>query len=91
MEITTPYAKVIVDESTILNMFLIHDVSNSRFKYYNIGDGIVNFCEMDFSKSLDEIKKLNTIKVSSKNIKIIKNLQIFLIISDIRFEILLYL
>ncbi len=63
MEITTPYAKVIVDESTILNMFLIHDTSNSRFKYYNIGDGIVSFCEMDFSKSLEENNKHPPVKL----------------------------
>ena len=73
VDITTPFAKVIIDNNCDINMFFIPDINHSVFKYFNIGQGIIDFCEVDLSRSINETKKLDTIEISSKNIESIKN------------------
>ena len=68
MEITYPFAKVFVDSTNKLNLFFLHDVEHSTFQQLgDIGTGIVDFCELDFSKLQEKIKALETVEVTNAN------------------------
>lgn len=67
MDITYPFAKVFVDCTNKLNVFFCHSEQSSEFKEIsNIGNAVVDFTELDFTEVATEIKKLNTLSVSSE-------------------------
>lgn len=73
MEITYPFAKVFIDSTNKLNIFFLHDIEHTTFEQIgDIGNGIIDFCELDFSQVLENIKKLNTTAVSSEDFENIK-------------------
>lgn len=68
MEITYPFAKVFTDSTNQLNVFFLHDIEHSTFQQLgDIGTGIVDFCELDFSKLQEKIKALETVEVTNAN------------------------
>ncbi len=57
MEITYPFAKVFVDSTNKLNLFFLYDVEHSTFQQIGeIGTGIVDFCEFDFTQVQKKIQ-----------------------------------
>lgn len=73
MEITHPFAKVFVDSTNKLNIFFLHDAEHSEFKQVgDIGNSIVDFCELDFSEVKKKIKTLETIEVTNANFDDVK-------------------
>ncbi len=68
MEITYPFAKVFTDSTNKLNVFFLHDAEHSTFQQIgDIGTGIVEFCELDFSELQEKIKALETVEVTNAN------------------------
>lgn len=68
MEITYPFAKVFADSTNRLSAFFCHDAQHSSFrKIGDIGNGLVDFCELDFAPALEKTKALATMKVTSAN------------------------
>lgn len=64
MEITYPFAKVFTDSTNKLNIFFLHDAEHSTFQQIgDIGMGIVDFCELDFSQVREKIQALETMAV----------------------------
>ena len=54
MEITYPFAKVFTDSTNKLNVFFLHDTQHTTFEQIgDIGNGIVDFCELDFTEVLE--------------------------------------
>ena len=75
MEITYPFAKVFTDSTNKLNVFFLHDTQHTTFEQIgDIGNGIVDFCELDFTEVLEKIKSSSTITVSEQNFEDIKNI-----------------
>lgn len=73
MDITYPFARVFTDKTNNLNIFFDESTtSNSFVQLKDIGKCVVEFCEIDFSECLEELKKLDTKSVSS-NFEDIKN------------------
>ncbi|WP_313528027.1 DUF6076 domain-containing protein [Anaerotignum sp.] len=73
MEATYPLARVFTDKTNNLNVFFDESPTANQFvQLRDIGKCVVEFCELDFSQCLEEIKKLNTETVSS-NFEEIKN------------------
>ena len=73
MEVTYPFARVFTDKTNNLNVFFDESPTSNRFEQLkDIGKCVVEFCELDFSECLGELKKLNTESVSS-NFENIKN------------------
>ncbi len=74
MEITYPFAKVFTDRANRLSSFFWHDAGHSTFQQIgDIGNSIVDFCELDFAPALDIIKALETATVTSANMNEIKS------------------
>ena len=68
MEITYPFAKVFTDSTNKFNVFFLHDAEHSTFQQIGeIGTGIVDFCELDFSELQEKIKALETVEVTNAN------------------------
>ena len=66
MEITHPFAKVFIDSTNKLNVFFLHDAEHSEFQQSgDIGNGIVDFCELDFLGAMEKIQALETMKVTN--------------------------
>ena len=66
MEETYPLARVFTDKTNNLNVcFDESHIANQFVQLKDIGKCVVEFCELDFSQCLAEIKKLNTETVSS--------------------------
>lgn len=64
MEITYPFAKVFIDSTNNLNVFFLHDADHVIFqKIGDIGTGIVDFCELDFSDVQKKIQALETMAI----------------------------
>ena len=64
MEITYPFAKVFTDSTNKLNLFFLHDAGHSAFQQLgDIGTGIVDFCELDFSEMQKKVQALETMAV----------------------------
>jgi hypothetical protein len=64
MEITYPFAKVFTDTTNRLNVFFLHDAEHSTFQQLgDMGTGIVDFCELDFSELQKKIQALETVVV----------------------------
>ncbi|WP_334145719.1 DUF6076 domain-containing protein [Muricomes intestini] len=73
MEITYPFAKVFTDSTNKFNVFFLHDAEHSTFQQIGeIGTGIVDFCELDFSELQEKIKALETVEVTNANFEDIK-------------------
>lgn len=73
MEAIYPFARVFTDKTNNLNVFFDESPTANQFvQLKDIGKCVVEFCELDFSECLKEIKKLNTESVSS-NFEEIKN------------------
>lgn len=73
MEITYPFAKVFADSTNKLNIFFLHDAEHSAFQQIGeIGNGIVDFCELDFSEIGEKIKALETMMVTNADFEDIK-------------------
>lgn len=73
MEATYPFVRVFTDKTNNLNVFFDESPTSNRFvQLKDIGKCVVEFCEIDFSECLGELKKLNTESVSS-NFEYIKN------------------
>ena len=65
MDITYPFARVFTDKTNNLNVFFDESpTSNSFEQLKDIGKCVVEFCELDFSECLGELKKLDTKSVS---------------------------
>jgi hypothetical protein len=70
MEITYPFAKVFTDSTNKLNVFFLHDAEHSMFQQIgDIGTGIVDFCELDFSQVQKKVQALGTMAVSNAHFK----------------------
>ena len=66
MEITHPFTKVFIDSTNKLNVFFLHDAEHSEFQQSgDIGNGIVDFCELDFLCVMEKIQALETMKVTN--------------------------
>ncbi len=66
MDITYPFARVFTDKTNNLNVFFDESANSNRFEQLkDIGKCVVEFCELDFSECLEELKKLDTKSVSS--------------------------
>lgn len=66
MEITYPFAKVFTDSTNKLNVFFLHDAEHSTFQQIgDIGTGIVDFGELDFSDVQNKIQALETMVISN--------------------------
>lgn len=73
MEITYPFAKAFTDDTNKLNVFFLHDTEHTTFQQIgDIGTGIVDFCELDFSELQEKIKALETVEVTNANFDDIK-------------------
>lgn len=73
MEVTYPFARVFTDKTNNLNVFFDESPTSNHFEQLkDIGKCVVEFCELDFSECLGELKKLDTKSVSS-NFEDIKN------------------
>ena len=73
MDITYPFARVFTDKTNNLNVFFDESPTSNCFEQLkDIGKYVVEFCELDFSECLEELKKLDTKSVSS-NFEDIKN------------------
>lgn len=73
MEITYPFAKVFADNTSRLNVFFQHDAEHSTFQQIGeIGSGIVDFCELDFSAVQEKIKALETMTVANADFEDVK-------------------
>ena len=60
MEITYPFAKVFTDTTNKLNVFFLHDTEHSTFQQLeDMGIGIVDFCELDFSELQSQDHRLS--------------------------------
>ncbi len=74
MEITYPFAKVFADNTNRLSAFLCHDAQHSSFRQIgDIGNSLVDFCELDFAPALEKTKALATMKVTSANAEEMKS------------------
>lgn len=74
MEITYPFAKVFTDSTNKLNVFFLHDPERSTFQQIGeIGTGVVDFCELNFSAMVEKIKALETVEVTNANFDDMKN------------------
>jgi len=74
MEITYPFAKVFADSTNQLSAFFCHDAQHSSFhRIGDIGNSLVDFCELDFSPALEKTKALATMKVTSANAEEMKS------------------
>ncbi|MEG1930069.1 MAG: hypothetical protein RR131_02915 [Anaerovorax sp.] len=70
MEITYPFAKVFTDSANKLNIFSCHYSQHTTFEQIgDIGTGVVDFCELGFSATVEKIKALETIKITNANFK----------------------
>ncbi len=64
MDITFPFAKVFTDTTNKLNVFFLHDAEHSTFQQLgDMGTGIVDFCELEFSELQKKIQALETVVV----------------------------
>ncbi len=64
MDVTYPFAKVFTDTTNKLNVFFLHDTEHSTFQQLgDMGTGIVDFCELDFSEFQKRIQALETVVV----------------------------
>ena len=73
MKVTYPFARVFTDKTNNLNVFFDESPTSNLFEQLkDIGKCVVEFCELDFSECLGELKKLDTKSVSS-NFEDIKN------------------
>ena len=73
MEIAYPFAKVFVDSTNKQNVFFCHDTEHTTFEQVGeIGKGIVDFCELDFSPVAEKIKASETMTVTDANFEAIK-------------------
>lgn len=73
MEITYPFAKVYTDTTNMLNVFFCHDLEHTTFEQISeIGNGIIDFCELDFSPVIEKIKALETLEVTNARFEDIK-------------------
>ena len=73
MEITYPFARVFTDSTNKLNVFFLHDAEHSTFEQIGgIGDGIVDFCELDFSEVRGKIQALETMTAANDDFEEIK-------------------
>lgn len=55
MEITFLYTLIFIDDSNLLSVFCRHDAEHSSFRQTGaIGNGIVDFCELDFAPALEK-------------------------------------
>jgi hypothetical protein len=75
MEITYPFAKVFADSTNHLSAFFCHDAMHSSFQPIgDIGNGLVDFCELDFAPALEKTKALETMEVTSANAEEMKSI-----------------
>ncbi len=75
MSITHPYAKVFVDSTSKLNSFFCHDAAHTTFEQIgDMGCGIVDFCEMDFSLAVEKIKTVKPDEVTVDNFEMMKRI-----------------
>lgn len=75
MEITYPFAKVFADSTNHLSAFFCHDAMHSSFHSIgDIGNGLVDFCELDFTPALEKTKALATMEVTSANAEEMKSI-----------------
>lgn len=66
MELSYPFARVFPDSTNLLNVFFCHDAEHSTFyQIGEIGTGIVDFCELDFSEVQEKIQALETMVVAN--------------------------
>lgn len=73
MEITYPFAKAFVDNTNKQNVFFCHDTKHTTFEQVgDIGKGIVDFCELDFTPVVEKIKAPETTTVTDANFEAIK-------------------
>lgn len=74
MEITYPFAKVFADSTNRLSAFFCHDAQHSSFRQIgDIGNSLVDFCELNFAPALEKTKALATMKVTSANAEEMKS------------------
>jgi hypothetical protein len=70
MKITYPFAKVFTDSTNKLNVFFLHDTEHSTFQQIgDIGTGIVDFCELDFSGLQKKMRALETMAVANARLE----------------------
>lgn len=75
MEITYPFAKVFIDSTNKQNIFFCHDTEHTTFEQIGeIGCGIVDFCELDFTPVADKIKAPETTEVTDANFETVKQI-----------------
>lgn len=75
MKITYPFAKVFIDITNKQNVFFCHDTEHTTFEQIGeIGCGIVDFCEIDFSPVAEKIKTLETTEVTDANFETAKQI-----------------
>jgi hypothetical protein len=73
MELSYPFARVFPDSTNLLNVFFCHDAEHSTFHQIGeIGTGIVDFCELDFSEVQKKIQALETMAVANAGFEDIK-------------------
>lgn len=73
MELSYPFARVFPDSTNLLNVFFCHDAEHSTFHHIGeIGIGIVDFCELDFSEVQKKIQTLETMMVANADFEEIK-------------------
>ena len=74
MEITYPFARVFADNTNRLSAFFCHDAQHNSFlSIGDIGNGLVDFCELDFAPALEQTKALATMEVTSANAEEMKS------------------
>lgn len=74
MKITYPFARVFADSTNRLSAFLCHDARHNNFQSIgDIGNGLVDFCELDFAPALEQTKALATMEVTSANAEKMKS------------------
>lgn len=75
MKITYPFAKVFIDITNKQNVFFCHDTEHTTFEQIGeIGCGIVDFCELDFSPVAEKIKALASTEVTNANFETAKQI-----------------
>lgn len=73
MELSYPLTRVFPDSTNLLNVFFCHDAEHSTFHQIGeIGTGIVDFCELDFSEVQKKIPALETMMVANAGFEEIK-------------------
>ena len=73
MEITYPFARVFADTTNHLSAFFCHDAQHSNFwQIGDIGNGLVDFCELNFAPTLEKTKALATLEVTNANAEEVK-------------------